>query len=381
MIDIFGLPGPMEGDRVAMARVRGAMSAFLHSFGAVHSLLRASDAWLTGFDPEFSAALGSAGWIGMTWPREYGGGERTEFERFAAIEELLRSGAPVAAHWFADRQVGPALLRVGTEEQRQRFLPGMAAGDIYFAIGMSEPESGSDLASVRTTARRDDGGWVLSGTKTWTSNAHRCHYLVVLCRTGDRSDAGGGLTQLLVSARASGLDIRPIPSLGGEAHFCEVFFDEVFVPDTDVLGTVGGGWAQVLTELSYERGGPERYLSPMPLLLSWLEGAEGFDEAASADAGRALAELWSVREASLRVARARGDNFDQAIGAALVKDVGTRLEQELVGVVRRHVSSEAMDDTLFTDLHRAVLHAPGFTLRGGTTEILRSIVARALLEP
>ena len=132
----------------------------------------------------FSRALGARGWIGMTWPKRYGGHERSALERYVVIEELLAAGVPVYAHWVADRQSGPLLLRFGSEEQRQTILPRIAAGECYFAIGMSEPDSGSDLASVRTRAVRTNDGWRIDGTKVWTSNAHRSHYMIALCRTG-----------------------------------------------------------------------------------------------------------------------------------------------------------------------------------------------------
>ncbi|MFS8630008.1 MAG: acyl-CoA dehydrogenase family protein, partial [Bacillales bacterium] len=136
------------------------------------------DSWLNGASPEFSKNLGEKGWIGMTWPKKYGGGERNALDRYILIEELLAAGAPVAAHWFADRQSGPLLLRYGTEEQKQYFLPKIAKGEAYFAIGLSEPNSGSDLASLSIRAEKTDGGWILNGSKIWSSGAHIAHYMI-----------------------------------------------------------------------------------------------------------------------------------------------------------------------------------------------------------
>ena len=192
------------------------------------------DSWLSGYSGEFSRLLGAQGWLGMTWPLKYGGHGRSEVERYTVNEELLAAGAPVAAHWLADRQVGPGILRYGSEQQRQAFLPAMARGELYFAIGMSEPDSGSDLASVRTAATSCPGGWRVTGTKIWTSHAHRAHYLLALVRTSERAaDRHAGLSQLIIDLTAPGVQISPIEFLDGEQHFNEVVLDDVFVPAAD----------------------------------------------------------------------------------------------------------------------------------------------------
>ena len=226
-----------------------------------------SNAWMDGHDPTFSRRLGERGWIGMTWPKRYGGGATTGFERYAVTEELLAAGAPVAAHWFADRQVGPLLLRFGTEEQRNRYLPEIALGRLFFAIGMSEAGAGSDLAAVRTRAERVNGGWRVQGTKVWTSHGHLAHRMVALCRTSDSpDDRHFGLSQLIIDLNDERVEARPIASLDGTSHLCEVLIDDVFVADANVVGAVGSGWSQVVAELAYERSGPERFLSTLPLL-------------------------------------------------------------------------------------------------------------------
>src|SRR4028119_2368997 len=186
----------------AAEQVRLEVRAFLAEELAAGSFTTHVDTWLSGVDPEFSRKLGARGWLGMTWPREYGGHERSAMERYAVTEELLAAGAPVAAHWIADRQSGLALLRYGTEAQRKEILPRIAAGECYFVIGMSEPDSGSDLASIRTRATRNaDGDLVVTGAKVWTSNAHHSHYGIVLVRTGPPGEGPRGkhqgLTQLL----------------------------------------------------------------------------------------------------------------------------------------------------------------------------------------
>lgn len=344
------------------------------------------NAWMDAHDPGFSRRLAERGWVGMTWPSEYGGGERIELERYVVIEELLADGAPIAAHWFADRQVGPQLLTIGTESQRRRYLPDMAAGTLHVSIGMSEPGAGSDLAAVRTTASRADGGWVLNGTKVWTSHAHLNHLIVVLCRTG-RSDGDRhrGLSQFILALDADGVEVMPIASMDGHRHFAEVTFRNAFVSDDDVLGEVGDAWRQVTAELVRERSGPERFLSVMPLLQEAVNQMEGSPSPADAEfLGRAAAELVLLRRLSFDVADAleRGERPDMQ--AALVKDLGTRFEQRLVEEV---CLLDCKGGTPFPPPHRfaelvrtSLLASPGFTLRGGATEVLRSVIGKAVLD-
>ena len=333
-------------------------------------------------DPEFSRRLAARGWVGMAIPREYGGQGATPVQRFVVVEELLAAGAPILAHWVAERQTAPTLLAFGTEEQRRWFLPRIAAGECWFSLGMSEPDAGSDLASVRTAATRVEGGWVLNGTKIWTSNAHLNHFFVVLCRTSPAEDRHGGLSQLIVDLHAPGLTISPIRYLDGVHHFNEVVFTDVFVPDDRVLGDIGSGWHQVTSELAYERSGPDRYLSSFVLLEAFVrEFGAGFDDAQRAAVGRASAKLWAIRQLSLAVARSLEHGAAPAVESALVKDIGTVYEQEVVEVLR-HVAGQEIDPGaagLFERLlAEAVQTAPSFTLRGGTTEVLRSIAARGL---
>ncbi|MFG2013632.1 acyl-CoA dehydrogenase family protein [Actinomadura geliboluensis] len=338
------------------------------------------DSWLTGADPAFSRRLGERGWLGMTLPERYGGHGRSPLERFVVIEELLAAGAPVGAHWIADRQTGPSILAHGTEEQKNRFLPAIARGECFFAIGMSEPDSGSDLASVRTRAERDGDGWRLHGTKVWTSGAHLAHAILVLARSAPRGDdRHAGLTQFIVPLPDERVAVRPIRGLSGEHHFNEVVLDGVRVPDSMVLGRVGDGWRQVTAELAYERSGPERLLSTF-LLVRLLHGrADG--PAARRTLGRLTARLWALRQASLGVAGALDAGLTPDVPAALVKDLGTRFEREVIEAVREHAGVEpdpASPDPLARALAESVVQAPGFTLRGGTNEILRGIVARGL---
>jgi alkylation response protein AidB-like acyl-CoA dehydrogenase len=336
-------------------------------------------------DPEFSRTLARRGWVGMAIPPEYGGHGRTAVDRFIVTEELLAAGAPVGAHFTADRQTGPTLLHYGTEEQRRRFLPGISAGEIYFSLGMSEPDSGSDLASVRTKATKVEGGWTVTGTKVWTTSAHRNHYFAVLCRTSpvEEGRKHAGLSQLIVDLHADGVRISPIPYLNGAHHFNEVVLEDVFVPDDMVLGEVGSGWQQVTSELAYERSGPERWLSTLPVFREYLRESAGKavadDEAVVI--GRLAARYWAIRQMSLSIARALDAGEAPAVEAALIKEIGTRFEQDVVEALRASAATEIDpgSPSLFQRvIAEAVLTAPSFTLRGGTTEILRSVAAKGL---
>ncbi len=335
-------------------------------------------------DPAFSRKLAEQGWVGMAVPPEYGGHGRSAVERFIVTEELLAAGAPIGAHFVADRQTAPTLLHFGTEEQRRYFLPRISAGECWFSLGMSEPDAGSDLAAVRTAARQVDGGWQVSGTKVWTSGAHLNHFFAVLCRTSAaEGDRHAGLSQLVVDLGSPGVKVSPIPHLNGDHHFNEVALEDVFVPDSMVLGEIGSGWQQVTSELAYERSGPDRFLSTFNLLRRFVieRGAEDLGEVGARVVGRLTARYWTIRQMSLSVARAIDDGRAPAVESALVKDIGTRFEQEVIEVLRDVAEAEVDPDqgSVFERLlAEAVLTGPSFTIRGGTTEVLRSIAAKGL---
>jgi len=300
-------------------------------------------------------------------------------------EELLAAGAPVAAHWIADRQVAPGLLAYGSDEQRQRLLPKIAAGRYFSAIGMSEPQAGSDLAASAAKATQTDGGWLLSGTKVWTSGAHLAHQIVVLARSSpvDPARRHAGFSQFIVLTDSPGITISPIVIMSGEHHFNEVTFDEVLVGDDNVLGEIGAGWHQVTAELSFERSGPERILSTAPLLIALmrlLAAQDDLDDHAAAAVGDLLALVISLRQLSVSVARALAAGQSPVNEAALVKDLGTRFEQESVELAADLFSYAAAPgrENVGALLNVARLHSPLFTLRGGTNEVLRGVVARGM---
>lgn len=363
--------------------LRSTVRDFLTSDRAEFGWQPEVDSWLGGWDEEFSARLGSAGFTGITIPRAYGGHELGHLHRYVVAEELIAAGAPVAAHWTADRQVAPSLLTYGTEDQRRRLLPDIAAGKLYSAIGMSEHDAGSDLAAVSTKALRADGGWLLSGTKVWTSGAHLAHQIVVLARTSpaDPQHRHTGFSQFLVPSDAAGVRIEPIVLTSGAHHFNEVRFESVFVPNTAVLGQVGNGWHQVTSELSFERSGPERILSTGPLLFAAVRALAAGpvpDDGCAAAVGELIARVISLRKLSLSVAQTLAAGGDASNQAALVKDLGTRFEAESVGLIDDLVDALPTKHEVERMLRTAWLHKPMFTLRGGTNEVLRGVIARSM---
>jgi alkylation response protein AidB-like acyl-CoA dehydrogenase len=332
-------------------------------------------------DPDFSRTLGAKGWIGLTWPKRYGGGERTQLERLIVNEEMIAAGAPVGAHWGAARQIAPSILRHGTDAQKDYFVPRIAAGDCYFGAGMSEPNSGSDLASIRTFARKVDGGFVVTGSKIWTSDAHHVHYIVLLCRTAERTEnRHAGFSQLIVDMTNPQVEVRPIVNMAGEHHFNEVFFNDAFIPDDALLGTLNEGWRQVMSELTFERTGPERFLSSFGLLRQFVDhlGAEPSTQAAQL-VGRLVSQLIVLRRMCYSVVGNDGEHA--GLRASVVKDMGAVFEQETAELIRTLVDVEpdpGSDDPFAAALARTLLYAPSFSIRGGTREILRGIVAKGL---
>lgn len=364
--------------------LRESVRAFLEGHIGHLSLESRARSW-TAFDADFTRALADRGWIGLTLPIEYGGGGRNQFARFVLIEELLAAGAPVMAHWIAERQSAPLLLRYGTAEQKAKLVPAICRGEAFFCIGMSEPNSGSDLASVCTRARRTETGWRLSGSKIWTTYGHKAHYMIALVRTsGSAEDRNAGLSQFLVDLAAPGVSARPIVDLAGDEHFSEVFFDDVELPPDALIGAEGAGWEQVVAELAFERSGPERIYSSTVLIDGWLDhirkrGCPTDAEAASI--GRLLAELAPLRNLSLSVTGLLAQIKSPVVEASIVKDLGTSFEQTIPRLIARHLAEEpagSVPGDLLAALEYVAGMSPTFSIRGGTREILRGIIARGL---
>ncbi|RZL91496.1 MAG: acyl-CoA dehydrogenase [Variovorax sp.] len=339
--------------------------------------------WM-GFDAAFSRRLAERGWVGITLPASYGGAGLDAFRRFVLVEEMLAASAPVAAHWIADRQSGPLIHKFGTEAQKDFYLPRICRGEAFFCIGMSEPNSGSDLASVRSRATRAEGGWRLSGRKIWTTNAHRSHYMIALVRTsGAPEDRQAGLSQFIVNLSLPGITVRPIVDLTGDAHFSEVTFDDVLLADNALVGEEGSGWAQVNAELAFERSGPERLYSSVVLLDTWIASLRksGFSASDAALVGSFTTQLATLRSLSVAVTTKLARVESPVVEAALVKDIGTEFEQAIPAAIEAAAAADptrAVDADLHCTLTYLSQISPTFSLRGGTREILRGMIARGL---
>ena len=366
---------------------RAEVKAFLQSsFEPMPADIRARS-WM-GFNAAFSKKLAARGWVGVTLPARYGGASLDAFSRFVLVEELLAAGAPVSAHWIADRQSGPLILKFGTEAQRQFYLPKICAAEAFFCIGMSEPNAGSDLASVGTRATRcqidGSSGWRLNGRKIWTTNAQHCHYMIALVRSsGEPQDRQKGLSQFIVDLALPGVTVRPIRDLTGDAHFSEVFFDNVLLADDALIGNEGSGWAQVNAELAFERSGPERVYSSIVLLEHWITCLRKTPAVSvhAATIGRFATHLATLRNMSIAVTAKLVNGDSPLVEAALVKDIGTEFEQSIPSVIEAAIAMDP-DALVDAELYRAVAYvsqiAPTYSLRGGTREILRGMIARGL---
>jgi alkylation response protein AidB-like acyl-CoA dehydrogenase len=339
--------------------LRSEVRSFLDS---EHShLTRRNSDFGSGHDPEFSRKLGAKGWIGMG------------------------AGAPVGAHWIADRQSGPLLLRFGTEAQREKYIPPITRGESYFSIGMSEPNSGSDLASVRTTASKVADGWVVNGTKLWSTDAHRNNYMIALVRTEPPSEnRHAGLSQVIIDLHDDGAQIRPIKNIAGHEDFNEVVFEDVLIPEDRLVGEPGNGWEQVTSELAYERAGPERFLSSFRVFVELVRAVGKDPLPHEADAiGRIASHLMALRRMSISVAGMLEAGKSPQVEAALVKELGNNFEKLLPEIARLAAPDGLSGDeerlrsfrSTFTD---TLLGSPSFTIRGGTREILRGVIARGL---
>nr|WP_100694674.1 acyl-CoA dehydrogenase family protein [Advenella sp. S44] len=377
MKDIHISPGKLPPECEALRQeVREFLAKELADYPAVNRMR----SW-QGRDKAFSKKLGAAGWLGMTWPKKYGGHEKSLLERYVVLEELLAAGAPVGAHWVADRQSGPLLIRHSPDELAPKIAPLIAKGEAYFCIGMSEPDSGSDLASIRTKATRVDGGWLINGRKVWTSGANHATHMIALVRTRPKDDTNRhvGMSQFLVQMNNPDVSLRPITTQLGMADFFEITFDDAFVPDENLIGIEGEGWQQVIGELKFERSGPERFLSSHQLMLEMIAAADTTNRDQTNAIGRLVVQYFALRNMSQGIAVMMSRNEDPAMAASLLKDQGALLEQSMPEIAYSHFYDDSdMDSDFYNVMSYLTVAAPSFSLRGGTREILRGIIAKGV---
>ncbi|MFI5395895.1 MAG: acyl-CoA dehydrogenase family protein [Candidatus Binatia bacterium] len=365
--------------------LRTAVREFLRQALPADAGRELDDTWMVGFSKEFSVALATRGWVGYTWPKRYGGQEGSYLERLVVTEELLRAGAPVAAHWAADRQIGPALLAYGTEEQRREFLPRITRGELVFCLGMSEPNAGSDLAALRTRAVEDGDSYVIDGHKIWTSFAHQADYCYLVARTDSQAPKHKGISEFLVDMRTPGITVRPIVDMAGEHHFNELFFENVRIPRRYLIGEKNRGWYQIASQLDYERSGIERLLSNWLLLhdVTAYARAQGFtnDPVWRDRLARVRIEVEIGRWHVYRVAWLLSSGTVPSTAAALAKTYCTDVEQHIAALAGELVGPHSQllpgspGALLGGRVARGLLFAPAYTIQGGTSNILRNIIA------
>ncbi len=347
-------------------RARAVATEGVARFGRSH------DSWINGYSKEFSKMLAAEGWVGMTWPVEHGGGGRPSIERIVMADEMISAGAPLAASWVADRQMGPAIIQFGTADQQAEFLPGILSGEQTWCIGMSEPNAGSDLASLVTFAERRGDEWVINGQKIWTSFAAISDYCYLICRTSKDGPPHRGISEIVVPMNLPGIEVRPITDMVTNRHFCEVFFTDVRVPIENLVGVEGAAFKQTMTQLEHERGGIDRLVSNRPLFDDAMAVADTDDplvrqEIAAIETGYRIGRLLVYREA-LRQAPA---GF-----SAATKCFCTEHEQRVAAFAARVFGPSAIAG----DEHaRAIAYAPAYTIMGGTSNVMRNILGERVL--
>jgi alkylation response protein AidB-like acyl-CoA dehydrogenase len=349
-----------------------AATAFAVGTAAAATRPIKEDSWVAGFSREFALELGRLGWLGMTWPTAEGGGGRSVIERFMVFEALIAAGAPVASCWVGERQIGPTLLAFGTDAQRRRYLPAMLSGSSCWAIGMSEPDAGSDLAAVRTSARPTASGWRIDGQKIWTSFGAEADHIYVIARTDQSAPAHRGMSEFIVDLDAPGVEVRTIRDMTGEDHFCEVYFDGVEVPGGSLVGELNGSWQQVMRQLEHERGGIDRLVANKALFLDALEIADLTAPLVRHEVADLVGRLKIGR---LLVLRQLHPDPPPA-SAAMVKVFCTELEQRIATFAANAFGANAM---LAGRVSRAVLYAQAYSIQGGTNTILRTVLAERAL--
>ena len=331
-----------------------------------------NDSWINGFSKEFSATLASHGWVGMTWPEEFGGGGRPPIERVMMAEEMIGAGAPIAASWFADRQFGPSIFTYGTPEQQERYLPDMLSGATTWGIGMSEPNSGSDLASLTTSAVRDGDSYVVNGQKIWTSGGALADYVYLICRTDASGRPHEGVSELIVPMDLPGIEVRTIRDMVDNTHFCEIFFTNVLVPAENLVGVEGGAFKQTMVQLEHERGGIDRLVSNRPLYEHARATADTTDPVVRQAIARIEADYHVGRLLVYReVLRQAPKGF-----SAATKVFCTEHQVRVANFAAHVLGAEMM---LSNQQSQEFCYSPSYLLAGGTSEIMRNILGERVL--
>jgi alkylation response protein AidB-like acyl-CoA dehydrogenase len=336
----------------------------------------------------WNRTMADAGWAAVSWPREYGGRGATVLEQLVYTEETTRARAPLPLNVIGMNNIAPAIMQYGTESQKLTLLPRMMRADDIWCQGMSEPEAGSDLAALRTRAVRNGrqgSDFVVNGQKIWTSLGHRAQWCQLYVRTDPEAPKHKGISCLIVDMTLPGIEVRPLVTLNGDADFAEIFFHDVRVPASALLGPLNGGWGVATTTLSHERAGAARLYAEMQVRLEELVAD------LAADAGGALHDPVTLRrlgEIAVRIkylevlcqrsisATLHGGSVSAALGSAsLAKTVWGEIGQEMAALAF-DVLGTGGEQSRWADYR---LTSRSLTIAGGTTQINKNITAQRVL--
>ena len=335
-------------------------------------------------DMEWLKKLATRGWVAPSWPKEYGGAGLPAMQQFIFNEEMARARAP-RPNYIAIGMVGPTTIVHGTEEQKSEHLPGILSGDIYWCQGFSEPESGSDLASLQTRAVEDGDDFIINGQKIWTSGAHRADRMIMLARTDSDGPKHKGLSYFFLDMHAPGVTVRPLTNMAEMHSFNEVFFDNVRVPKKDMLGELNRGWYVALTTLAFERSGIVNAVALQQLLGEIVEATRPYRRAGDVHARNELADraievhvaiMLSHRVASVQ-AKGQMPIQEASITKLYCSELGQRIARTAVGLAGLYgqLGPGSPWAPLMGRIERTYLIQVGATLAGGTSEIQRNIIA------
>ena len=333
---------------------------------------------------EWEQQLAADGWSCIGWPREWGGRAASLAEQVIFAEEYARAGAPNRINHIGVELAGPTILAFGSEEQKRKFLPGIAAGTAIWCQGYSEPNAGSDLANVRTRARLEDGAWTVTGQKVWTSLAHFSDWIFVIARSEERSKGPKGLTFLMMEMDQPGIEVRPIRQINGDAEFNETFFTDARCPEDSIIGTPGDGWRVAMGLLGFERGVSTlaqqmQFRGELDAIISVArENGKASDPVVRQRIAHAEIGLRLMRYGALRMLSGSGSGAID--GAALTykiqwstwrRDLG-ELAMDVLGQAGEIAAGEAYEWGMLPNMY---LFGRADTIYGGTNQIQRNLIA------
>ncbi|MCH7580542.1 MAG: acyl-CoA dehydrogenase family protein [Chloroflexi bacterium] len=335
-------------------------------------------------DKEWLKKLATRGWVAPAWPKEYGGAGLSTAKQFVLNEELARARA-ARPNFLGIGLIGPTIVVHGNEEQKKEHLSGLLSGDVYWCQGFSEPESGSDLASLQTKAVKDGDEFVISGQKIWTTGAHRADMIGLLARTDPDAPNHKGISYFLVDMKSPGISVRPLTNMADMHSFNEVFFDNVRVPKTAILGELNRGWYVATTTLDFERSGILNAISLQQLMLEVIDATRQFRNGSPlvrhAIADRMIeievAIMLSYRVASMQE-KGLIPNQEASITKLFASELAQRIGQTAMGLAGLHgqLGPGSPYAPLMGRIERMYRVQVGATLAGGTSEIQRGIIAQ-----